>query len=315
MEYIGYVYKIFCTITQKVYIGITTKPIQVRWNQHKNESFQENRPKNHFHDAIKKYGWESFEKEILLEIKSTNKDTLVESLKQLETFYVQKYNSYKEGYNSTIGGDGIIGDINCKAVDVYDEFGNYLDTCNSRVEAAAKYNVNASNVSDCCNRVIFTCGWLDGKRLIFRNTGDLVSEQELKKIQNIRKNTVVPVKSYDYYTGELIADYNSILEASDKTGISSDSISKCAKHKLLSTGIKGQRKLVWRLLNDSYTPNYQYEGFVDGKSIGKYVDSTIIKELYNISPTSLSNCILGKSQSAGRLDGKKICWKKINNLK
>ena len=38
MKYVGYVYKIYCTVTSKIYIGITTRDINIRWNQHKNES-------------------------------------------------------------------------------------------------------------------------------------------------------------------------------------------------------------------------------------------------------------------------------------
>lgn len=38
MKYVGYVYKIYCTVTSKIYTGITTRDINIRWNQHKNES-------------------------------------------------------------------------------------------------------------------------------------------------------------------------------------------------------------------------------------------------------------------------------------
>ena len=51
MKYVGYVYKIYCTVTSKIYIGITTRDINVRWNQHKNES--KDPGNNHFHLAIK----------------------------------------------------------------------------------------------------------------------------------------------------------------------------------------------------------------------------------------------------------------------
>lgn len=94
----------------------------------------------------------------------------------------------------------------------------------------------ASSVSDCCNRIIYSSGWLDGLRLIFRNEDDTVTPKDLQKLKRIRKNIKVPVKAYDYYTGELLNTYNSISEAADDTGLRADLISKCAKKERKSTG-------------------------------------------------------------------------------
>lgn len=308
MKYVGYVYKIYCIVTSKIYIGITTRDINIRWNQHKNES--KNPGNNHFHLAIQKYGWDAFEKSILVKLEADSKEILVKSLKKLEIYYIEENNSYNEGYNSTIGGDGIINDAQNKKVEVYNELGEYLGQCESRVEAANKYKVLASSVSDCCNRIIYSSGWLDGLRLIFRNEDDTVTSEDLQKLKRIRKNIKVPVKAYDYYTGELLNTYNSISEAADDTGLRADLISKCAKKERKSTG-QGEERTVWRLLNEDYIPQYQFEGFVNGKSIGKYVDTYIIKETLGILPSSISNAVNGKSRHAGLYKGQPITWKKL----
>lgn len=60
-------------------------------------------------NAIKKYGVENFKYEIIIQIMDTNKIKLRETLDELEIFYIEKYNSYKEGYNMTLGGSGSTG--------------------------------------------------------------------------------------------------------------------------------------------------------------------------------------------------------------
>lgn len=311
MNFIGYVYKIYCLITQKNYIGITTQSIDRRWDQHKNESIGETGLNlNHFHLAIRKYGWDNFEKTILLKIESDTKEHLIESLKQLEVFYIEKYNSYKNGYNSTIGGEGIITDLNNKKVLVFNELGQFLDTCSSRVEAAKKYNVLASNVGECCNRIIQSSGWKNNLRLIFRNEDDIVTQEDLNRIKKARKNQPVPVKCYDFNTGELLGEYESIVQAERETGIDSDSISKCSLYKTKST-IQGGRKLVWRKLSDTYEPKYKIEAFIDNKSIGKYVSIANAADIYNLNPSHISEYLSGKRKTGGYYLGKPIIWVKL----
>lgn len=311
MLYVGYVYRFYCLTTGKNYVGITTQDINKRWNQHRNESFGDSGLKDtYFHRALRKYGWDNFEKSVLLKLEADSKEQLVESLSQLETFYIQKYNSYYDGYNSTYGGDGVISETNQKEVLVYNELGVLIETCSSRVEASQKYNVPATSISDCCNRIILSSGWLKDLRLVFRNPGDKVTEEDKIKLCKARKNKPVPVKCYDYCTGKLIAQYNSIIEASNSTGIDSDSISKCYLHKIKST-IQGGQKLVWRKLEEDYIPNYIVEAFVDDQSLGKYVSYQNAGAVLGVLPCHISQCVNRKRKSAGKYEGKPIIWKKI----
>lgn len=54
--------------------------------------------------ARSKYGPESFSYEILEVVENSTKEGLLQTLNDLETFYIDKYDSYKNGYNSTPGG-------------------------------------------------------------------------------------------------------------------------------------------------------------------------------------------------------------------
>lgn len=90
----GIIYKITNKVNNKAYIGQTRYTLEFRWRQH-----QHKKDNTYFHNAIHKYGIENFELEILEEC-----DT--ELLNSKEMFYIAKYDSFKNGYNLTLGGNG-----------------------------------------------------------------------------------------------------------------------------------------------------------------------------------------------------------------
>lgn len=101
-----YIYKFTNKTNGKTYIGQTNN-IEKRKRGHKSESFNKksngyNLP---FHIAIRKYGFENFDFEILEEIDDAfGRDYLNER----EIFFISYYKSLvsENGYNLTIGGDG-----------------------------------------------------------------------------------------------------------------------------------------------------------------------------------------------------------------
>lgn len=102
-----YIYKFTNNINQKVYIGQTNN-IENRKRNHKSESFNErangyNLP---FHAAIRKYGWDNFNFEVLEEIPD---DFDNEYVNEREIYFIQKYSAQKDsgkGYNVIFGGAG-----------------------------------------------------------------------------------------------------------------------------------------------------------------------------------------------------------------
>ena len=96
----GYIYKFTNRINDKVYIGQTYN-LQTRLNSHKSKALN---TKNKFYNAVRKYGWENFELSILSTITANTKEELSALLDKLEIEYIKQYNSYKSGYNSTLGG-------------------------------------------------------------------------------------------------------------------------------------------------------------------------------------------------------------------
>lgn len=94
------IYKCLNNITGKVYIGFDSKwPNRV--SVHKS-SYKKQDSK--FYRAIKKYGWENFEWSVLYQSKEKEY-----TLNVMENFFIKEYNSFEDGYNSTLGGDGTFG--------------------------------------------------------------------------------------------------------------------------------------------------------------------------------------------------------------
>ena len=92
----------------KSYIGITCQNPEIRWRKGKGYiEYTRNREQfnKKFINAIKKYGWENFKHEILCT------DLTFKEANEKEKFYVQYYDSFKNGYNATTGGDGASGHI------------------------------------------------------------------------------------------------------------------------------------------------------------------------------------------------------------
>ena len=83
----------------KSYIGQTTKTLQERIKSHVKSAKQDS--PYAFHNAIRKYGIENISFTIL-------EDGILDTdLNEREKYYIQKYKTYEEGYNLTIGGDGV----------------------------------------------------------------------------------------------------------------------------------------------------------------------------------------------------------------
>jgi group I intron endonuclease len=89
----GIIYKVTNKINGKVYIGQTVRGLHERRRKH-NYSKQV----CHFHNAIRKYGKDSFKWEVLEECDTPNE------LNEMEFHYIEQFNSIEEGYNMVSGG-------------------------------------------------------------------------------------------------------------------------------------------------------------------------------------------------------------------
>ena len=92
------VYKITNTINGKAYIGQSQTSLERRWTLHKSDA-KRNIDNYHFHKAIRKYGTDCWILEILEEIND------IELLNEAEKKWIEYYDTFNNGYNSTNGGE------------------------------------------------------------------------------------------------------------------------------------------------------------------------------------------------------------------
>lgn len=96
-------------VNGKCYIGQAIKlkqRIRAHWNNCSNPRYEN----IVFYKAIAKYGWENFEFSILESFRDALSGRTKYNLDQLEIKYIREYDSYNNGYNSTLGGDkGVLG--------------------------------------------------------------------------------------------------------------------------------------------------------------------------------------------------------------
>ncbi len=99
------VYKISNNENGKIYIGITSQGVDVRWYKHCSDANTDsNFP---IHNAIRKYGKENFQVDVIEVIEDKDYDYL----KEREIYWIKEFDSYNReiGYNLTLGGDGTFG--------------------------------------------------------------------------------------------------------------------------------------------------------------------------------------------------------------
>ena len=99
------IYKITNKINGHSYIGMS-KNIEKRWSDHKTKAYTSNREDDKrkvLYIAIRKYGVENFDFEILEECPVND----IEYMKSREVYWIKYYNTYedKNHYNETPGGD------------------------------------------------------------------------------------------------------------------------------------------------------------------------------------------------------------------
>lgn len=93
------IYKITNTLTNQSYIGYTKQTLNIRWKQHYSQALKESKNRK-FYNAIRKYGVDVWDREVIDVANDANE------AKVKETFYIEKFNTYNQGYNATKGGDG-----------------------------------------------------------------------------------------------------------------------------------------------------------------------------------------------------------------
>ena len=94
------IYKVTNITNGKCYIGFDSN-----WpNRKKIHKSSYNKKNYKFYYAVRKYGWENFVWEVIYQSKEKE-----HTLKVIENHFIELYDTFKNGYNSTLGGEGVLG--------------------------------------------------------------------------------------------------------------------------------------------------------------------------------------------------------------
>lgn len=96
---IGFIYKITNKLNGKAYIGKTLGTVEKRFNEHLKDAKRRQYEKRPLYTAINKYGIDNFCVETLEKCDNN-------IISQREIYWIEYYDTYKNGYNATRGGDG-----------------------------------------------------------------------------------------------------------------------------------------------------------------------------------------------------------------
>ena len=235
----------------KVYIGITRQKPERRWNR--GRGYEQS---TYMWNAIQKYGWENIKHEILYE--GLTKEEAEN--KEIELIAKYKSNDSIHGYNIANGGN-CIGTVsestkrkiastrmgednpmygkfgeqhhNAKKINQYSMNGDYIKTWNSGADIERTLGFPKTKIIACCKRhrkssCNYQWEYFEG------NTDNITKykgyhpfkEQNpmYGKTSHLRKKVI-----QKDLNGEIIAIFDSLKEADEKTGISFKNISSCCR--------------------------------------------------------------------------------------
>lgn len=313
-KYTGFIYRAYCLITKKSYIGQTSISVDHRKNQHLWSSFNENDSSWHlyFHKAIRKYGIDNFEWSTLETITSDSKENLYECLDNLEIKYIQQYDSYYNGYNLTLGGNAAR--YSAKKITIYNSNGQVLSYFNSAKEVAQHFNISEDIVRVICRKEQQFL-YKNKVRYIIRYSDYNLTRQEVEYIKSLNYSNVV--KMYDL-SGTLLNIYESCKEISEIYNVGDYNIQSCCTRVSKYTNI-GNSKFIFRYGDDPVTEEdlekikkevYKIRA-INSKTkeiIGVYNSYTEASKALNVAIGSISKCCKGLAKSAGKVNGIKIYW-------
>lgn len=247
-EYYGIIYKIENIISHKVYIGQTSHPkgfngrylyqgtgIERVYKCHASKKEHGAYYNPYLLRSIEKDGFDAFTVDEIYDTAMTH-----EELNEKEQYYIEKFDSFKNGYNLTSGGDGILGCKgseckNSKRVCQLTIDGKLIKIWDCATDAVNELNVSATGISYVCRRVKRRKGGDISKTAggfvwVFEKDYDPNKDYSVKRPrQNMGHGSkVILLLSKD---GKILQEFYSLNEASRQLGdICVEGVRKICNH-------------------------------------------------------------------------------------
>ena len=296
------IYKHINKINKKVYIGQTCLDPERRWRTN-GEGYKDS-PK--FYNAIKKYGWDNFEHEIIEDnLNSKQAD-------EREIYWIAFYDSYNnddKGYNMTPGGSNYMHEL------WQDE--EYRQKMKKVFSNARKKSWSNKEFAERSLGLL-----LNGLQKAWNDPG-----WRAKRIQNLMKDKNPNAKKVINIETGLV--FSTIKEASEWAGLNSVSgIGQCCKGKQNSSGkhpITGD-PLHWKYIND-LTSNEIILNRTQNKCKRQVICLNNNKIFESMSAaanwcnlkdygSSIKACCVGKQKTAGTspITGERLKWSFVKEV-
>lgn len=171
----AFIYKITNDINDKVYIGKTEFSLEKRFRYHCSDAKRKRCEKRPLYNALKKYGFEHFHISLIEE---------TDRPEEREIHWIEQCDSFKNGYNATLGGDSKRQIDYNEVVSVY----NNLQNC---TEVAKLLNISFDSVRNI----------LIAKGISIVSSDEILAKRLSKPVNMLTKD------------GKIINHFNSIQDA------------------------------------------------------------------------------------------------------
>jgi len=242
-EYYGIIYKIENIINHKVYIGQTTHErgfngrydykgvgIERVYRYLLGKSKQVHYYNQHLLRSIEKYGLDAFVVDEIFDVAENENE-----LNQKERYYIEQFDSFKNGYNRSFGGETTKGATqpsgkdspSCKRVCQISTNGELIKIWDCAADAEREINVSKSHISSVCKNIRKTAG---GFIWVFEEEYD--SNKNYKRTprtKDMGKGTKSVLLLSD--NNEIIQEYYSVNNAGSCLGISGGMVCLICNHK------------------------------------------------------------------------------------
>lgn len=296
--YEGYIYCIENLIDHMKYIGQTSQTIGIRWSGHKRACKE--KQNYHLYNAMNYYGIENFTVYELEKISKITKEELIDALNSQERKCIEKFDTYDNGYNNTVGGR----DTNNqeRSVRQYTLNGDILQEFKS-IDSLKEYLNRdcVSSVYSCCHGEIkYAYGY------VWRFSEDDINRYALPNSKE-KREAIIRIKSqgkiYQYsLLGQLLYVYQNADEAVTLTNIKrSQIVGSCSGDKVTGGGY------VWRFdgddfqtiksTRDKFKTVYQYDKHY--KLLNMFVSTREASRKTGINRNSIGENCRGNQKTAG----------------
>lgn len=307
-------YYLYChtnKINGKKYIGISKQLPSHRWQNGKG---YKGCPK--FEKAIKKYGWENFEHEILF------KNLTKQEASDLEQQYIEQYDTVNNGYNVLQGGlDNSVNGANLfdkQTVNQYTLDKQLVHTWESAMEVERELGFNHSAITQACRReavVSYNYLWRYADDC---NDIDDIIIQSTNCFHNVQHNRNRQVNQYDLQ-GNFIKTWDCILDIAKAFNKPTVLFTNCCNRKPIHDNPQSYFKTAygyqWRYVDDcddvlTDTKNQKcravYEIDINNNIIHEFASMQEAKDFYHDNKMAICDVCNGRQKST---KGHIFCYK------